>query len=213
MSPPIPELLFPLLDGALVRLRLPAGRSLELLLAALSTDPEIEQAQPNYDYGVSKDKTSPKTAPQYTGEAIRLDAAHRLARGNGVLVAVIDTAIEAAHPELVGTIAGMFDAVGEGPSPAEPHGTEIAGILAAHAELTGVAPEAKLLSVRAFRSGKNAPVQSTSLQLLKGFYSGVRRRRQGLNQHELHRADGSAAQAHHQGGSRQRRDLHRRGRQ
>ena len=73
------------------------------------------------------------------------------------MIAVIDTAIDAAHPELAGAIAGMFDAVGEGPAPAEPHGTEIAGILAAHAELTGVAPEAKLLSVRAFRSGK-API-------------------------------------------------------
>ena len=163
-----PRVTIPLLDGALVRLRLPAGRSLESLLAALSTDPDVELAQPNYDYSVSKSKTSPKTAPQYAGEAIRLDAAHRLARGNGVLVAVIDTAIEAAHPELVGTIAGMFDAVGEGPAVPEPHGTEIAGILAAHAELTGVAPEAKLLSVRAFRSGKKTPALSTSFQLLKG---------------------------------------------
>jgi subtilisin family serine protease len=163
-----PRVAIPLLDGALVRLRLPAGRSLESLLAALSTDPDVELAQPNYDYSVSKDKTSPKTAPQYAGGAIRLDEAHRLARGTGVMVAVIDTAIEDAHPELAGAIAGMFDAVGEGPSAPEPHGTQIAGILAAHAELTGVAPEAKLLSVRAFRSGKNSPAQSTSLQLLKG---------------------------------------------
>jgi Subtilase family/Fervidolysin N-terminal prodomain len=163
-----PRVTIPLLDGALVRLRLPAGRSLEALLQALSTDPDVELAQPNYDYSVSKSKTPPKTAPQFAGKAIRLDEAHRLARGNGVMVAVIDTAIEAAHPELVGTIAGQFDAVGEGPAAPEPHGTQIAGILAAHAELTGVAPEAKLLSVRAFRSGEKSPAQSTSLQLLKG---------------------------------------------
>jgi subtilisin family serine protease len=62
----------------------------------------------------------------------------------------------------------MFDAVDDGPSPPEPHGTQIAGILAAHAELKGVAPEVKLLSVRAFRSGKKIPAQSTSFQLLKG---------------------------------------------
>jgi subtilisin family serine protease len=163
-----PRVTIPLLDGALVRLLLPANRSLETLLAALSTDPDVELAQPNYDYSVSKGKTSPKTVPQYADETIRLDEAHRLARGNGVMIAVIDTAIEAAHPELVNTIAGMFDAVGEGPSVPEPHGTQIAGILAAHAELTGVAPKAKLLSVRAFRSGKKTPAQSTSLQLLKG---------------------------------------------
>jgi subtilisin family serine protease len=163
-----PRVTIPLLDGALVRLRLPANRALEPLLASLSTDPDVELAQPNYDYGVSKATASPQSVPQYADETIRLDEAHRLARGNGVLVAVIDTAIEAAHPELAGAIAGVFDAVGEGPPAPEPHGTQIAGILAAHAELNGVAPEAKLLSVRAFRSGKRSPAQSTSLQLLKG---------------------------------------------
>ena len=162
-----PRVPIPLLDGAMVRLRLPAGRSLETLLAALSADPEIELAQPNYDYRSAR-KTSPKTAPQYAGKAIRLEEAHRLARGKGVHDRGHRHGDRGSHPELAGAIAGMFDAVGEGPAPPEPHGTEIAGILAAHAELTGVAPEAKLLSVRAFRSGKNAPAQSTSLQLLKG---------------------------------------------
>jgi len=163
-----PRELIALLDGAIVRLRLTGNRSLESLLAALSADPDVELVQPNYDYRVGKGETLPQTVPQYAGEAIRLEEAHRLARGHGIMIAVIDTAIEAAHPELVGTIAGLFDAVGDGPSPAEPHGTEIAGILVAHAELKGVAPAAKVLSVRAFRSGKASPAQSTSLQLLKG---------------------------------------------
>jgi subtilisin family serine protease len=163
-----PRLLMPLLDGALVRLRLPADRSLESLLAVLGTDPDVELAQPDYDYRVSKETTPPQTVPQYADETIRLDEAHRLARGTGVMIAVIDTAIDGAHPELTGAIAGMFDAVGEGPSLAEPHGTGIAGILVAHAALTGVAPDAKLLSVRAFRAGKKDPAQSTTLRLLKG---------------------------------------------
>jgi subtilisin family serine protease len=62
----------------------------------------------------------------------------------------------------------MFDAVKSGKAAPEPPGTEIAGILVARAKLTGVAPEAKLLSVRAFSGGKAKPAQSTSLQLLKG---------------------------------------------
>src|SRR3990172_7752061 len=163
-----PRVPLALLDGAIVRLRLTGNRSLESLLEALSADPDVELVQPNYDYRVGKGATLPQTAPQYAGKTIRLEEAHRLARGNGVMIAVIDTAIEAAHPELVGTIAGIFDAVAHGPPPAEPHGSEIAGILVAHAELKGVAPEAKVLSVRAFRGGKASPAQSTSLQLLKG---------------------------------------------
>ena len=163
-----PRVPLALVDGAIVRLRLTGNRSLESLLEALSADPDVLFVQPNYDYRVGKGKTLPQTVPQYAGETIRLEEAHRLARGNGVMIAVIDTAIEAAHPELVGRIAGIFDTVADGPSPAEPHGTEIAGILVAHAALTGVAPAAKLLSVRAFRGGKANPAQSTSLQVLKG---------------------------------------------
>jgi subtilisin family serine protease len=163
-----PRVPIALLAGAIVRLRLTGNRSLETLLEALSTDPDVQLAQPDYDYRVSKGTTLPQTVPQYAGATIRLEQAHRLARGNGVMIAVIDTAIEAAHPELIGTIAGTFDAVADGPSPAEPHGTEIAGILVAHSALKGVAPEAKVLSVRAFRGGKTSPAQSTSLQLLKG---------------------------------------------
>jgi subtilisin family serine protease len=157
-----------LLDGVIVRLRLRQGQSLAALLAAISADPDVELAQPNYDYKASEKASLPKGAPQYAGEAIKLEEAHRLARGRGVMIAVIDTAMDEAHPELAGAIAGKFDAVGNSPARPEPHGTEIAGILAARAQLTGVAPEAKLLSVRAFSGGKAKPALSTSFQLLKG---------------------------------------------
>jgi subtilisin family serine protease len=163
-----PRVPIALLDGVIVRLRLRQGQSLEVLLAAISADPDVELATPNYNYELSKKASLPKGAPQYAGETIRLEEAHRLARGQGVMIAVIDTAIDDAHPELAGAIAGKFDAVGSGAAQPDPHGTEIAGILAARAELTGVAPEAKLLSVRAFSGSKTKPAQSTSLQLLKG---------------------------------------------
>jgi subtilisin family serine protease len=163
-----PRLLVPLLDGAVVRLRFTGNRSLESVLQALSADPDLQLFQPDYEYRTSKKKTRPQAAPQYAGEKIRLDEAHLVARGDGVMIAVIDTAIDGAHPELAGAIAGMFDAVGEGPAPPEQHGTEIAGILVAHSTLKGVAPKAKLLSVRAFRGGGPEPALSTSFQLLKG---------------------------------------------
>ncbi|MGE3528740.1 MAG: S8 family serine peptidase, partial [Methyloceanibacter sp.] len=173
-----PRVLVPLIDGAIVRLRFSDNRSVESVLQALSADADVELVQPNYDYRASKEATLPQGAPQYAGEKLRLDEAHRLAKGNGVMIAVIDTAIDGTHPELAGAIAGIYDAVGEGPASPESHGTEIAGILVAHAALKGVAPEAKLLSVRAFRGGGAEPALSTSFQLLKGidwaFASGAR---------------------------------------
>jgi subtilisin family serine protease len=171
-----PPLQLALFDASLVRLRLSPGESLESLLAALSADPDVELVQPNYDYRASKKPTLPQkkptllqAMPQYAGETIRLEEAHRTARGQGVIIAVIDTAIDTDHPELANAVTAAFDAMGEGSSNPEPHGTGIAGILASHAKLTGVAPESKLLSVRAFRSnGTASPAQSTSLQLLRG---------------------------------------------
>jgi subtilisin family serine protease len=173
-----PRVLIPLLDGAIVRLSFTDNRSLEGLLQALSVDADVQSVQPNYDYSASKEAARPQVAPQYSPKKLRLDEAHRVAQGNGVMIAVIDTAIDASHPELEGAIAGIFDAVGEGPAEAEPHGTEIAGILVARSALKGVAPGAKLLSVRAFRGGGDDPALSTSFQLLKGinwaFVSGAK---------------------------------------
>ena len=140
-----PRVTIPLLDGALVRLRLPADRSLEPLLAALSADPDVELAQPNYDYSVSKATAS----PQERAAICRRDDQARRGASPGARQWCAGRRYRhgdrGAHPELAGAIAGMFDAVGEGPPAPEPHGTQIAGILAAHAELNGIAPEAKLL--------------------------------------------------------------------
>jgi subtilisin family serine protease len=163
-----PQVSVALLDGVIVQLRLRRGQALESLLAAIDADPDVELAQPNYEYRASKGPMPGGDAPTYAGKKIRLEEAHRLARGVGVVIAVIDTAIDADHPELAGAIAATFDAVGGAASP-DPHGTQIAGILAARDKLKGVAPDAKLLGVRAFSGGRKAsPAQSTTLQVLKG---------------------------------------------
>jgi subtilisin family serine protease len=163
-----PRVIVPLLDGAVVRLRIKGDRSLESVLAALSADPDIEFAQPNYLYEVSRGPDLRPNVPQYANEKIRLEEAHQLARGRGVSVAVIDTAIDSAHPELINTVAGVYNALESGPCRPELHGTGIAGILVAQSKLKGVAPEAKLLSVCAFRGDGKDRAQSTTLQVLKG---------------------------------------------
>ena len=163
-----PRLLVPLIDGAIVRLSFTGNRSLESVLQAVSADPDVQLVQPNYDYRASKEKSRPESRAAICRRETSPRRSASSGAGQGVKIAVIDTAIDGAHPELAGAIAGMFDAVGEGPAPPEQHGTEIAGILVAHSTLKGVAPEAKLLSVRAFRGGGSEPALSTSFQLLKG---------------------------------------------
>ncbi|MET8215455.1 type VII secretion-associated serine protease mycosin [Streptomyces hirsutus] len=93
-----------------------------------------------------------------------LDALHtqevwRTTRGAGVTVAVLDTGVDAEHPDLAGNVLAGKDLVGFGATtgdrPWARHGTAMAGIIAGHGHgvgngegVLGIAPEAKILPVR-----------------------------------------------------------------
>jgi len=75
--------------------------------------------------------------------------------GLGVNVAVIDTGIDANHPDLAGKVIVNVDIAkddwdGEDPNDYVGHGTHIAGIIAANGDLKGVAPDASLLNIKVF---------------------------------------------------------------
>ncbi|MDT0379184.1 type VII secretion-associated serine protease mycosin [Streptomyces sp. DSM 42041] len=80
-------------------------------------------------------------------------------RGEGVTVAVLDTGVDATHPDLTGSVLEGKDLVGFGAQRGDPawarHGTAMAGVIAGHGHDTGdahgvlgVAPGAKILPVR-----------------------------------------------------------------
>jgi subtilisin family serine protease len=99
---------------------------------------------------------------------LRLPQAHGIANGDNVLVAVIDSGVDAAHPELSGAIAQSYDATGD-KAPVKPHthGTAMASLIAAHGKLLGAAPAARILAIRAFDpAGKSA--EGTTFNILKG---------------------------------------------
>ncbi len=83
--------------------------------------------------------------------AVGLDAAARTG-GKGVTVLVLDTGIEATHPEIAGRVASAFTfdvdagaAVAQDPcADTEGHGTHVAGLIAGRT--VGVAPEATLIN-------------------------------------------------------------------
>jgi subtilisin family serine protease len=84
---------------------------------------------------------------------------------------VIDSEIDAAHPDLEGVIAQRFSAVGA-PEKPHSHGTGMAGAIASHQRLLGTAPAARLLAVHAFSTTANA--DSTTFSILKGVDWSVR---------------------------------------
>ena len=69
--------------------------------------------------------------------------------GKGVTVAVMDSGI-AEHPDLKGKVKTRVDFVQDGSALLDPagHGTHIAGLIAANGEMKGVAPDARLVSLR-----------------------------------------------------------------
>lgn len=100
-------------------------------------------------------------------EEIGAPLAWRSGLGTGVVVAVIDSGVDATHPDLDHQVTQSVSCLGaegdpercrvESPgSGAETHGTHVAGLIAARADdgvgVAGVAPRARLLVVRALRT-------------------------------------------------------------
>lgn len=90
--------------------------------------------------------------------------------GSGVNVSVVDTGINANHPDLYGRVILWKDLVNNLPSPYDDHGhgTHVAGTIAgtgAGGTKTGVAPGANLIVVKVFDAGGGTTVS----RLLDGF--------------------------------------------
>ncbi|MGY4927568.1 type VII secretion-associated serine protease mycosin [Streptomyces sp. 900105755] len=114
-------------------------------------------------------------AQQWGLSALHLDEAWRTTKGKGITVAVLDTGVEADHPDLAGNVLAAKDMIGFGAGPGDRdwarHGTAMAGIIAGHGHgvgngdgVMGVAPEAKILPVRVILEdgdGARAKARST----------------------------------------------------
>ena len=91
--------------------------------------------------------------------ALHVTTAWDTTRGSGVTVAVLDTGVDPAQPDLNGSVTTGPDYTNSGRTAGGPfwgiHGTEIASLIAGHGHgakqangIIGIAPSAKILSVR-----------------------------------------------------------------
>ena len=98
-------------------------------------------------------------ARQWGLKAIQAKDAWKTTKGSGVTVAVLDTGVDATHPDLEQNTVQGKDVLGMGASRGDRawarHGTAMAGIVAGHGHgkdgkegVLGVAPEARILPVR-----------------------------------------------------------------
>lgn len=143
------------------------GRRLENLLRSLRADPRIDLAQPVQHFAALSEAAAVAAGGSYRNlqhgaDALHLEAAHLMATGSGVKVAVVDTGVDLTHPELSGRILAAKDFAArrlkEAPRGEEElftrdlHGTAVAGVIAAADDgkgILGVAPAAGLLVLKA----------------------------------------------------------------
>ena len=130
------------------RYQLPPNADVRAVITRLEASPAVVNAQPNYLYTLQQSDGAGKL-PQFGNDLVDLDTAHARTRGGNTRIAVIDTAVDASHAELVQANISSFD-VTDGGGNVDPHGTSVAGILAANVKLTGVAPDAEIFSIAAF---------------------------------------------------------------
>ena len=157
--------------------RLVPGADRAALLTRLARDPRVQLAQPLNSFETLTGALAPEGAAPGAGTGtgaagplyddpyldlqrgfatIQAGPAQRFSRGEGVRVALIDTAVDSQHPDLAGRIAKQRDFGGGAHLAAaggEAHGTQMAGVIAAVANnrlgIAGVAPQARLLAYRA----------------------------------------------------------------
>ena len=168
-------------DVAVYRLR--TGDTAEAALQRLPRDPAILAADRNQSFdtaAAAEVGPAPATlrarALQYALGLIHAIAPEPRVTGRGVRIAVIDSGIDPRHASLDGKVLLAVDLVGEAPdtNPAlrareVMHGTGIAGVIAAEGGLQGVAPDARLISIKAFsvRSVQDGETHSSSDRIVR----------------------------------------------
>lgn len=98
--------------------------------------------------------SDPKRPQQWGLDMVEADQAHARATGTGAIVAVIDSGVQADHPDLAGRLLPGYDFVDDDATPQDGngHGTHVSGIVAATTGngigVASVAPGAMILPVR-----------------------------------------------------------------
>jgi subtilisin family serine protease len=193
----------PLLGMDCFVMLVPEGKSIDATLVDVQGDDHILFAQPMQTYkamsggkamGANRAMSAgslrgdPLLAAQPSNLQWHLQNLHKFATGRGVVVAVIDSAVDRMHPDLIGQISTSQNFVAGTVSRSERHGTAVAGVIAAKADngigMAGIAPGAQLMSLRACHEEGNGTIPNTfcsSLSLAKALYFAIEHHAQVIN--------------------------------
>ena len=138
------------------------------MIARLAQDPRVDSAQPLNQFATETDSEPRVFNDPYAGlqtvlSDLTVAQAQQWSRGAGVRIAIIDTGIDFEHPDLAGQVVARrnFVDADEIAFRLDRHGTAVAGVIAAvadnHIGIAGIAPEARLLALKACWQAPRAP--------------------------------------------------------
>jgi subtilisin family serine protease len=161
----------------------PRSGSPEEVAARIAQNPGVAWAQPMHQFEAqARARASTPNDPLFSIQPVasrwRLASLFQVSTGRGVRVAVIDSQVDAAHPDLAGQVESRRDFVRGRPARTETHGTGVAGVIAARANngigIAGVAPDAHLLALRAcWQTGSDAASLCDSLSLAEALHFAI----------------------------------------
>ncbi|HZF28231.1 MAG TPA: S8 family serine peptidase [Gammaproteobacteria bacterium] len=137
-------------------LAVPDDRPLDDVIAALAADPRVDLVQPMNIFSTQTTRYDDPYADLQAGAIeMGVEQAHQLATGRGVSIAIIDSAVDASHPDLRSSVRIVRDLVTTrgGARSGEVHGTAVAGVIASAVNnregIFGVAPDVSIAALRA----------------------------------------------------------------
>ncbi|EIT84652.1 alkaline serine protease, subtilase family protein [Fictibacillus macauensis ZFHKF-1] len=129
--------------------------SVDQAIDQLESDKNVEYAEPNYTYKATFTPDDTEFKNQYAPQTIGAEKAWDVTKGSkDVKVAIVDTGVDASHPDLEGKVLKGKDFVDNDDDAMDEnkHGTHCAGIAAAATNngkgIAGMAPDVSVLPVR-----------------------------------------------------------------
>ncbi|SEM99016.1 S8 family peptidase [Lihuaxuella thermophila] len=132
------------------------NNSVQKMMQKYKQDPNVEYVEPNYYFHAAWTPNDPAfSSSQWGPQKIQAPQAWDVTRSSSsVKIAIVDTGVQANHPDLNGKVINGWDFVYDDsvPNDANGHGTHCAGIAAATTNngtgIAGMAPNARILAVR-----------------------------------------------------------------
>ena len=171
-------------------MRVPDGMAVDAAIAQVSKEPGVAWSQALQTYQargspVGTALNDPLFPAEPAAKAWRLADLHRIATGRGISIAIIDSKIDVAHPDLAGQFIANADFVDPRAGRSEAHGTGVAGIVGAKAGngigIAGIAPDARMMALRACWQTAAGPTLCNSLSLARALQFAIDRNAEVIN--------------------------------